>query len=90
MGWNFVFAWLIIFPFELSCIVSQIRFWNDTVSPAVIIAPILAGLIVASFGGSRFYGEIEHGLGIAKVSALTIFIGMAIAIMAGAVPSDAR
>ncbi|EEY18153.1 histidine permease [Verticillium alfalfae VaMs.102] len=90
MGWNFVFAWLIIFPFELSCIVSQIRFWNETVSPAVIISPILAGLIALSFGGSRFYGEVEHGLGIAKVSALTIFIGMAIAIMAGAVPSDAR
>ncbi|KAM0271091.1 hypothetical protein ACHAQH_009240 [Verticillium albo-atrum] len=90
MGWNFVFAWLIIFPFELSCIVSQIKYWNTGVSPAVIIAPILAGLIAISFGGSRFYGEIEHGLGIAKVSALTIFIGMAIAIITGGVPSDER
>ncbi|KAM0335845.1 hypothetical protein ACHAQA_000895 [Verticillium albo-atrum] len=90
MGWNFVFAWLIIFPFELICIVSQIKYWNSNISPAVIIAPILAGLIAVSLGGSRFYGEIEHGLGIAKVSALTIFIGMAIAIMAGGVPSDER
>lgn len=90
MGWNFVFNWLIIFPFELTCIASQVRFWSPDFHPAIVICPILAGLILASFLGSRWYGEIEHAFGIGKALAITVFIVVAFLIIGGGVPSDPR
>jgi amino acid transporter len=90
MGWNFVFNWLIIFPFELTCIASQIRFWNEGIHPAIVVTPILVGLILTSFLGSRWYGEIEHAFGIGKALAITVFIILAFVIIGGGVPSDPR
>jgi len=90
MGWTFVLAWLIIFPFELTCIASQVRFWSADAHPAVVIAPILIGLILLSFLGSRWYGEIEHAFGIGKAVAITVFIIVAFLIIGGGVPSDPR
>lgn len=89
MGWNFVFNWLIIFPFELTCIASQAKFWSD-VHPAVVITPVLIGLIAISFKGSRWYGEIEHAFGLGKALSLVVFILVALCIIFGGVPSDPR
>ncbi|KAH6690312.1 amino acid permease [Plectosphaerella plurivora] len=90
MGWNFVFNWLIIFPFELTCIASQIRFWKEDIHPAIIVTPILFGLILTSFAGSKWYGEIEHAFGIAKAMAISVFIILAFLIIGGGVSSDPR
>lgn len=83
MGWNFVFNWLIIFPFELTCIASQVRFWNADAHSALIITPILVGLIAVSFLGSRWYGEIEHAFGIGKAVAISVFMVLALVIIGG-------
>lgn len=90
MGWNFVLNWLIIFPFELTCIASQVRFWDADVHPAVIITPILVGLVLLSFMGSRWYGEVEQAFGIGKALAIVVFVIVAILIISGGVPSDPR
>ncbi|ROT41127.1 amino acid permease [Sodiomyces alkalinus F11] len=90
MGWTFVLNWLIIFPFEITCIVSQVKFWGDRMLPAFIITPLLATLIATSFLGSRWYGELEHAFGIGKALALVIFIFMALCIIGGGVSSDPR
>ncbi|OLN81153.1 putative amino-acid permease P7G5.06 [Colletotrichum chlorophyti] len=90
MGWNFVFNWLIVFPFELTVIAAQIKYWVPDLQPALVITPILVILTGASFLGSRWFGEIEHAFGIGKAVAITVFIFVAIFIITGAVPSDTR
>ncbi|GKT90496.1 amino acid permease [Colletotrichum tofieldiae] len=90
MGWNFVFNWLIVFPFELTVIAAQMKYWVPNLQPAYIVMPILITLTGTSFLGSRWFGEIEHAFGIGKVVAITVFIFMAIFIITGAVPSDPR
>ncbi|KAK1448382.1 amino acid permease [Colletotrichum cuscutae] len=90
MGWNFVFNWLIVFPFELTVIAAQIKYWAPDLQPAFVITPILIVLTATSFLGSKWFGEIEHALGIGKALAITVFIFVAIFIITGAVPSDPR
>ncbi|KAK2012766.1 amino acid permease [Colletotrichum eremochloae] len=90
MGWNFIFNWLIVFPFELTVIAAQMRYWLPHLQPAYIITPILIILTGTSFLGSKWFGEFEHAFGIGKAVAITVFIFVAIFIITGAVPSDPR
>ncbi|KAF3807549.1 General amino-acid permease GAP2 [Colletotrichum gloeosporioides] len=90
MGWNFVFNWLIVFPFELTTIAAQIKYWVPDLQPAYVITPILFALTGSSFLGSRWFGELEHAFGIGKALAIAVFIFAAIFIIAGAVPTDPR
>ncbi|TQN67087.1 putative amino-acid permease [Colletotrichum shisoi] len=90
MGWNFVFNWLIVFPFELTVIAAQMKYWIPDLQPAYVITPILVTLTGTSFLGSKWFGEIEHAFGIGKAIAITVFIFTAIFIITGAVPSDPR
>ncbi|EFQ28387.1 amino acid permease [Colletotrichum graminicola M1.001] len=90
MGWNFVFNWLIVFPFELTVIAAQMGYWVPDLQPAYIITPILITLTGTSFLGSKWFGEFEHAFGICKALAVTVFIFVAIFIITGAVPSDPR
>ncbi|KAF9882411.1 amino acid permease [Colletotrichum karsti] len=90
MGWNFVFNWLIVFPFELTTIAAQVKYWVPDLQPAYVITPILFALTGTAFLGSRWFGELEHAFGIGKAVAVTVFIFAAIFIISGAVPSDPR
>ncbi|KAK2001599.1 amino acid permease [Colletotrichum falcatum] len=90
MGWNFVFNWLIVFPFELTVIAAQMRYWVPDLHPAYIITPFLVTLTGTSFLGSKWFGEFEHAFGIGKALAITVFIFVAIFIITGAVPTDPR
>ncbi|KAF6819517.1 amino acid permease [Colletotrichum sojae] len=90
VGWNYMISWLIVFPFELTTIAAQMKYWVPDLNPAYVIAPLLVGLTATSFLGSRWYGEIEHAFGVGKAIAITVFIFVAVFIIAGAVPSDPR
>lgn len=44
MGWNFVFNWLIVLPFELTTIGAQLEYWNPDLEPWWFIIPFLVFL----------------------------------------------
>ncbi|KAK3359021.1 amino acid permease/ SLC12A domain-containing protein [Lasiosphaeria hispida] len=90
MGWNFVLNWLLALPFELITIVAVIRYWRPDVQPAVVIAPFLIVLAAVSYRGARWFGELEHWLGLAKAVCISTFICFAFACVIGAVESDPR
>lgn len=90
MGWNFVFNWLIVLPFELTTIAAQLKFWAPNVRAEWIVGPFLVGLVFVGLSGSKGFGEVEHWLGLLKVSALTVFMIVAVLIIAGGMPTDPR
>lgn len=90
MGWTFAANWLLVLPFELTIIGVQLQYWKDNLQSAYFVAPFLLALGIISFRGSKWFGELEHFLGIVKVAAIVVFIFMGIVIASGGVPSDTR
>jgi yeast amino acid transporter len=90
VGWIFVLTWITVVPFELTTICAQLKFWTDKVRPEWLIAPLLAVLSVVNFFGTKVFSKAETGLGVVKIAAVSVFIGMAIAIAAGGAPEDPR
>ncbi|GJC85237.1 amino-acid permease inda1 [Colletotrichum liriopes] len=69
MGWNFVFNWLIVFPFELTVIAAQMEYWVPDLQPAYIfwhdpgaVKNGLSGFLMVfrvagmSYGGTELLG----------------------------------
>lgn len=90
MGWNYVFNWLIVLPFELTTIGAQLKFWNPNLQPVYFIAPFLALVTLAAFRGSRWFAELEHGFGIVKVAGILTFIIFALILVTTGLPTDPR
>jgi amino acid transporter len=90
MGWNFVFNWLIVLPFELTTIGAQLGYWNQNLKPWWFIIPFLVFLGLISAKGAKWFGELEHWLGLCKAVALMTFICFAIALTTTGAASDSR
>ncbi|KAB5515224.1 amino acid permease [Coniochaeta sp. 2T2.1] len=90
MGWNFVFNWLIVLPFELTTIGAQLEYWDTDLKAWWFILPFMVFLGLISAKGAKWFGELEHWLGLCKAVALSTFICFAIALTTGGVPSDPR
>lgn len=90
MGWNFVFNWLIVLPFELTTIGAQIAYWDQGVRNWYIVVAFLVFLGFVAYKGAAWFGELEHWLGLCKAVALCTFICFAIALTASGIPGDDR
>jgi amino acid transporter len=90
MGWNFVFNWLIVLPFELTTIGAQLRYWDDSIKSWYIIIPFIIFLAVISFNGAKWFGELEHWFGLCKAVAISTFICVAIGLVTAGLPGDPR
>jgi amino acid transporter len=90
IGWIFALTWLVCLPFELTVIGAQLKYWKPDLQPAIFIGPFLAVLILCAMMGGKWFGELEHWLGIGKVAAISSFMIMAIVIAAGGAPNDER
>ncbi|KAJ9150059.1 Amino acid permease [Coniochaeta hoffmannii] len=90
MGWNFVFNWLIVLPFELTTIGAQLEYWDPTLRPWWFIIPFMVVLALVSLKGAKWFGEVEHWLGLCKAVSLMTFICFAIALTTTGAASDSR
>lgn len=86
----FVGGWFTILPFEITTIAAQLKFWAPALRPEWVVAPLLAVLSASSFLGSRWFGEIEHWLGVGKVLACCVFVVFSIVTVSGGNPHDTR
>jgi amino acid transporter len=90
MGWNFVFNWLIVLPFELTTIGAQLQYWDPNLEAWWFIIPFMVFLALISAKGAKWFGELEHWLGLCKAVALCTFICFAIALTGRGVAGDSR
>jgi amino acid transporter len=90
MGWNYVFNYLIVLPFELTTIGAQLEYWNPNIEPWWFILPFMTVLALVSLKGAKWFGEVEHWFGFGKAVALITFICFAIALTTGGASSDPR
>lgn len=85
IGWDYVLSWLTILPFELVAASITIRYWNETLNPAIWVTMFLVALTGIQFFGVRGYGEVEFALSMVKIAACTGFIILGIIINCGGV-----
>jgi amino acid transporter len=90
MGWNFVFNWLIVFPFELTTISAQMKYWSVDIQSWMVIVPFIAFLAIVSFKGAKWFAELEHWLGLCKAVAILTFLSFALVLILAGVSDDPR
>ncbi|KAK5995031.1 Amino-acid permease inda1 [Cladobotryum mycophilum] len=74
VGWNYLFAWGISLPLELTVCALVIQYWNAEVNVAVWITVFLVAIIVINIFGSLGYAEEEFWAATIKLTAAVIFM----------------
>ncbi|KAL2842187.1 amino acid permease/ SLC12A domain-containing protein [Aspergillus pseudoustus] len=87
MGWNYVFQWAVIVPLELTVAGLTINYWGVDVSVAVWITVFMIAIIVVNIFGSLGYAEEEFWSSCLKLSAIIIFMVIALILVCGGGPS---
>lgn len=83
MGWNYCLQWAIVVPLELVVAGITVEYWEVGVSPAVWITVFLVILIILNVFGVLGYGEEEFWASIVKLSAIIIFMLIALVLVLG-------
>jgi amino acid permease len=74
MGWNYVFQWAIVLPFELVVASLTVGYWNADINIAVWISTFLLTIIAINVFGVLGFAEEEFWAAIIKLSAIVIFM----------------
>lgn len=88
MGYNYVFQWLIVLPLELVVCSFTVRWWNDNISSAVWITVFWLVIIIINVFGTLGYAEEEFWSSALKLSAIVIFMIIAVVLICGGGPAD--
>lgn len=86
MGWNYVFQWAAVLPLELTVCGITIQYWNPNISIAVWITLFLIVIIIVNVFGALGYAEEEFWSAIFKLSAIVIFMIIALVLVCGGGP----
>ncbi|CAO1626206.1 unnamed protein product [Parajaminaea phylloscopi] len=89
MGYNYWMQWFLAVPLELVAASIVIQYWDPdrTITPGVWITIFAILIGVINFFGVRGYGEFEFCASMVKVTAVVIFIIIAIVINCGGAPN---
>ncbi|MBE3048965.1 amino acid permease [Candidatus Bathyarchaeota archaeon] len=90
MGWNYVFQMLVGLPLELTVCSLTVAYWNRQISEAVWIIVFLATITIFNIFGSLGFAEEEFITSFFKLSAIVIFMIIALVLVLGGGPSDGR
>jgi amino acid transporter len=90
MGYNYVFQWLIVLPFELVVCSMTVAYWNKTVNPAVWITLFFVVILVVNIFGTLGYAEEEFWSSCFKLAATLIFMFIAVILICGGGPEGGR
>ncbi|CEP64501.1 amino acid permease LALA0_S12e00232g [Lachancea lanzarotensis] len=83
---SYVLLWLVSLPSELIGCAMTIRYWNNSVNPAVWVAIFYVLIMFLNLFGARGFGETEFWLSLFKVLAVIIFIIIGIVLICGGGP----
>ena len=85
-----MFQWLVVLPLELTVCSFTVGYWNKDVSPAVWITLFWVVIIVVNIFGTLGYAEEEFWSSCFKLSAIVIFMIVAIVLCCGGGPSGGK
>lgn len=87
IGWDYAINWLTLLPFELTAAGITLQFWKASrnIDIAVWVTIFLALLCVIQYFGIKGYGEVEFVLSIIKITAIVLFMIIAVIIDTGGV-----
>ena len=88
MGWNYVFQWAIVLPLELVVAGLTFSYWEVDVSNGVWITVFIVLIVAINIFGVLGYGEEEFWSSCLKLSAVVIFMIIALICVCGGGPSD--
>ncbi|KAK1977663.1 amino acid permease [Colletotrichum cereale] len=92
MGWNYVFQWAIVLPLELTVCGLTINYWEGAkdISLAVWITIFWIAIIFINVFGTLGYAEEEFWSSLIKLSAIVIFMIVALILVCGGGPAGGR
>ena len=82
--------WLVVLPLELTVVSFTIQYWNKEISVAVWITIFWVFIIIINIFGTLGYAEEEYVSALIKLSAIVIFMIVAIILICGGGPSDGK
>jgi amino acid transporter len=89
-AWGFAYGWIsvwsAIMPGEISAAAVIVSYWTD-LSPAIFITIIIIVIVALNSYSVRFYGEVEFGFAMIKISLLVGLIILSIVITSGGGPT---
>ncbi|KAA8648955.1 hypothetical protein EYZ11_005364 [Aspergillus tanneri] len=87
MGWNYVAQWAVVVPLELTVAGLTFNYWKVDVSVGVWITVFLVLIIVVNIFGTLGYAEEEFWSSLLKLSAIVVFMFIALILICGGGPS---
>ncbi|KAH6661531.1 amino-acid permease inda1 [Plectosphaerella plurivora] len=90
MGWNYVFQWLIVLPFELVVCSFTVAYWDKETSAAAWVTLFWVVIIVVNIFGTLGYAEEEFWSSCFKLAAIVIFMFIAVILICGGGPSNGK
>ncbi|KAK3697495.1 Amino-acid permease inda1 [Vermiconidia calcicola] len=90
MGWNYVFQWAIVLPFEITVASLTVGYWDrdGVVSVAVWITLFWFAIVLVTLFGVLGYAEEEFWVALIKLGTIIVFMIMALIFVLGGGPSD--
>jgi amino acid transporter len=90
MGWNYVFQWAIVLPFELVVASLTVGYWNREITVAAWITLFLVTIVIINAFGVLGFAEEEFWASVLKLAAICIFMFIALILVCGGGPSDGK
>ncbi|KAH7141308.1 amino acid permease-domain-containing protein [Dactylonectria estremocensis] len=90
MGWNYAFMWLTVLPLELTVCSFTVQYWNQGISPAAWITLFWGVIVIINIFGTLGYAEEEFWSSCFKLSAVVIFMIVAVVLVCGGRPAGGK
>lgn len=90
MGWNYVFQWAIVLPFELVVASLTVGYWNKEITVAAWITLFLVTIVIINAFGVLGFAEEEFWASVLKLAAICIFMFIALILVLGGGPSGGK
>lgn len=89
LAWGYCINWLLVLPLEMVTASMTIKYWNNTISPAVFITIFLILIYAMNFiFGAKGYSTIELGFCTFKILMFSSFIVISAMALAGRFPKN--
>jgi len=86
MGWNYVFQWAIVLPLELTVAGITVEYWNANVHIGIWITIFFLIIVLINVFGVLGYAEEEFWSSCLKLTAIVIFMIIALVLVCGGGP----
>lgn len=88
MAWNYILQWAATLPLELTVCAITVQYWNASLSPGIFIAVFLGAIMILNLFGTLGYAEEEFWAACLKLSAVIIFMIIAVVLICGGGPKE--